>query len=59
MMETFYKIYEKYLKTIGRLRFDPILLFAAAMLANSLKELVILYLILITVIHLPLIFYKN
>ena len=58
-MKEFLKIYEKYLKTIKNLKFDPIILFIAANFSHSLKGLFSLYLILLITIHLPIIFYKS
>ena len=55
----FFELHEKYLKTIKKLKFDPIILFISAIFSHSLNGLVALYLILLITVHLPIIFYKN
>ena len=58
-MNTIIKYHSKYLKFITKLRFDPIALLIALMFFDDLKAIFITYMLLLSLIHLPLIIYKN
>jgi hypothetical protein len=59
-MNTIIKYHSKYLKFITKkLRFDPIALLIALIFFDDLKTICITYILLLSLIHLPLIIYKN
>ena len=58
-MNTIIKYHSKYLKFITQLRFDPIALLIALIFFDDLKAIFITYMLLLSLIHLPLIIYKN
>ena len=58
-MTTTIKYHSKYLKFIAKLRFDPIALLIALIFFDNLKAIFITYMLLLSLIHLPLIIYKN
>ena len=58
-MNTIIKYHSKYLKFITKLRLDPIALLIALIFFKDLKTIFITYMLLLSMIHLPLIIYKN
>ena len=58
-MNIIIKYHRKYLKFITKLRFDPITLLIALIFFDDLKLIYLTYLLLLSLIHLPLIIYKN
>ena len=58
-MNTIIKYHSKYLKFCTKLRFDPIALHIALIFFDNLKTICITYMLLLSLIHLPLIIYKN
>ena len=58
-MNTIIKYHSKYLKFITKLKFDPIALLIALLFFDGLKTIFITYMLLLSLIHGPLIIYKN
>ena len=58
-MNTLIKYHRKYLRFAAKLRVDPVALFITLIFFDDLETIFMMYLLLVTLIHLPLIIYKN